>query len=324
MNPSRWPSCYTRRQCHIGLLCALLVTSGLWAAEEKNAAQEEAVAVIQKMKGFVVTDKDRPGKPVTEVHLYAGKTAGIGLAPLEKLPEIEWIGLHDSDISEAELDHLKGLTKLRRLGLAHLKLDDASLKRIEDIATIEILFLMENPITDAGLDHLRKMTKLKELGLGQTKVADAGMVQVAAFKDLQTLGLQELKITDSGLERLKVLTRLQKLDLTHCNQLRNLKPLQGLPLVSLNLFGCRMVQDLRPLAGAPLTDLDLGGTQVADLSPLRGMKLARLNLSQTPVTDLSPLGNCKDLKSLRLQGTKVTAAEIAALQKALPNCKIEQ
>jgi hypothetical protein len=184
MNPSRWPRSSVRRRWHVGFFCALLVTSGLWAAEEKNAAQEEAVAAIQKMKGFVVTDKNRPGKPVTQVHLYAGKTAGIGLAPLEKLPEIEWIGLHDSDISEAELDHLKGLTKLRRLGLAHLRLDDASLKRIEDMTTIEILFLMENPITDAGLDHLRKMTRLKELGLGQTKVADAGMECVAAFKDL--------------------------------------------------------------------------------------------------------------------------------------------
>jgi Leucine-rich repeat (LRR) protein len=323
MNPSRWPSCFVRRRWHVGFFCALLVTSGLCVAEEKNVAQEEAVAAIQKMKGFVVTDKSRPGKPVTEVHLYAGKTAGIGLAPLEKLPEIEWIGLHDSDISEAELDHLKGLAKLRRLGLAHLKLDDASLKRIEVLTTIEILFLMENLITDAGLDHLRKMTKLKELGLGQTKVADAGMERVAAFKELQTLGLQELKITDAGLERLKALTKLQKLDLTHCNQVRNLKPLQGLPLVTLNLFGCRMVLDFSPLAGAPLTDLDLGGTQVADLSPLRGMKLAKLNLSQTPVADLSPVGSCKDLKSLRLQGTKITAAEIAALQKALPDCKIE-
>ena len=29
---------------------------------------------------------------------------GIGLAPLAKLPETEWIGLHLSDITEADLD----------------------------------------------------------------------------------------------------------------------------------------------------------------------------------------------------------------------------
>src|SRR5437762_3402719 len=93
------------------LLQALLLADGLSAAEESNAQQEEAIAAIKQMKGSVVVDTKRPGKPVTEVHLYAGKTAGIGLAPLAKLPEIEWIGLHLCDITESDLDHLKGLTK---------------------------------------------------------------------------------------------------------------------------------------------------------------------------------------------------------------------
>ena len=138
----------------------------------------------QKMKGRVEVDAKRPGKPVVKVHLYGGKTAGIGLAPLAKLPETEWIGLHLSDITEADLEHLKGLTKLRRLGLADIHLSDAGLQRLEDMTTLEILYLMENPITDAGLDHLRKLTRLKELGLGQTKITDAGLER-QNFKDLE-------------------------------------------------------------------------------------------------------------------------------------------
>ena len=145
------------------------------AAAEKNAEQEEAIAAIKKMGGFVDTDPQRPGDPVVRVHLFAGKTAGVGLAPLAKLPEIEWIGLHASDITEADLEYLKGLTKLRRLGLADTRLSDAGLERLEGMTTLEILYLMENPITDAGLDHLRRLTKLKELGLGQTRITDAGL-----------------------------------------------------------------------------------------------------------------------------------------------------
>ena len=38
---------------------------------------------------------------------------------------------------------------------------------------------------------------------------------------------------------------------------------------------------------------------------------------------LTPLGEMRNLKVLQLQGTKVTAAGIATLQKALPNCSIE-
>jgi Leucine-rich repeat (LRR) protein len=307
----------------IVLLQVLMAATGSWAAAgEQGNEQEEAVAAIKQMKGRVEVDTQRPGKPVTKVHLYAGKTAGIGLAPLAKLPEIEWIGLHLSDITEADLEHLKGLTKLRRLGLAGIKLGDAGLKRIEGLTTLEILFLMENPITDAGLDHLQRLTKLKELGLGQTKITDAGLEKLRVFGDMQTLGLQQLKVTTAGLEHLKALTKLKKLDLGGCNQVRDLQPLRGLPLSeltvaycqiptvaplagmqlkSLNLFACRQLGDLAPLAQMPLTSLDIGGTAVSDLSTLKGMKLTTLSCYKTSVSDLSPLAGMP-LTSLNLFG----------------------
>jgi len=53
------------------------------------------------------------------------------------------------------------------------------------------------------------------------------------------------------------------------------------------------------------------------------MKLTALNCRRTRVSDLSPLADCRELKSLKVQETQVTADGIAALQKALPNCKIE-
>ena len=128
------------RFMQIVLFPALLAAACSWATaeEKKNPEQEEAVAAIKKMKGNVEYDMLRPGMPVTKVHLFGGKTVGIGLAPLAKLPEIEWIGLRLSDITEADLDHLKGLTKLRRLGLADIKLSDAGLKRIEEMTSLEI------------------------------------------------------------------------------------------------------------------------------------------------------------------------------------------
>jgi len=130
------------RFMQIALFSALLAAACTWAgADEKKTEQEKAVAAIKQMKGFVEYDRQRPGAPVTKVHLFRGKTAGIGLAPLAKLPEIEWIGLHLSDISEADLEHLKGLTRLRRLGLADIKLSDAGLKRIADMTSLEILGL---------------------------------------------------------------------------------------------------------------------------------------------------------------------------------------
>ena len=64
-------------------------------------------------------------------------------------------------------------------------------------------------------------------------------------------------------------------------------------------------------------------TQIADLRPLEGMPLDTLWCQQTNVSDLSPLHGCRSLIWLKIQHTKVAPAQVVALQKALPNCKIE-
>ncbi len=105
-------------------------------------------------------------------------------------------------------------------------------------------------------------------------------------------------------------------------KLSDLSPLRGVKLTYLDC-GRTTVSDLSPLQGMPLTGLRCGGTQVSDLSPLRDMKLTTLYCHVTQVSDLSPLEGCKSLTSLSINATKVTPAGVAALQKALPNCKIE-
>ena len=42
----------------------------------------------------------------------------------------------------------------------------------------------------------------------------------------------------------------------------------------------------------------------------------------TPIADLSPLTGCTSLTAVNAGNTQVTAATVAVLQKALPNCKI--
>ena len=84
------------------------------------------------------------------------------------------------------------------------------------------------------------------------------------------------------------------------------------------------VTELSRLRGMPLTWLNFSATKVSDLSPLRGMPLTSLDVHETPVFNLTPLRDCKALESLIVTGTKVAPADVAALQKALPNCKIER
>jgi Leucine-rich repeat (LRR) protein len=104
--------------------------------------------------------------------------------------------------------------------------------------------------------------------------------------------------------------------------LSDLSPLAGMTLTELGCNDCK-VSNLSPLKGMPLTELRCGATQVSDLSPVKGMPLEFLECSETTVFDLSPLESCKSLKHLIVIQAKVTPAGVAALQKALPNCEIE-
>ena len=53
------------------------------------------------------------------------------------------------------------------------------------------------------------------------------------------------------------------------------------------------------------------------------MELTKLGCDNTLVADLSPLTSMHTLRTLNVRGTKVTPASVAALQKALPDCKID-
>jgi serine/threonine protein kinase/Leucine-rich repeat (LRR) protein len=71
----------------------------------------------------------------------------------------------------------------------------------------------------------------------------------------------------------------------------DLTPLEGMPLTELDLTGCAAVKDLRPLKGMKLTSLRIAGLhQITDLEPLRGMPLDYLEIGGcVKVTDLGPL-----------------------------------
>lgn len=116
---------------------------------------------------------------------------------------------------------------------------------------------------------------------------------------------------------------LDSLNLQRCDQVQDLSPLHGMPLTWLDLGSCERVSDLTPLRGTPLTLLSLWGcNQVRDLTPLQGIKLTYLNLHRcTGVRDLAPLRGmpltslnlefCDKVRDLTpLQGMKITSLNL--------------
>jgi serine/threonine protein kinase len=84
---------------------------------------------------------------------------------------------------------------------------------------------------------------------------------------------------------------LSSVEIYACEQLLDLGPLEGMPLTKLGLRACKGFTSLKPLRGMRLTWLHMGElSQVKTLEPLRGMPLEYLDISGcNSLPDLKPL-----------------------------------
>ena len=179
-------------------------------AQTAKESQDAAVAAIRKLGGTVTFDEENPGKPLIGVNLSSTKVTDAGLQHLKGLTKLQSLNLSRNEVSDAGLEHLKGLTSLQMLYLGGTKVTDAGLVHLKGLTSLQTLSLSHTKVTDAGLVHLKR---LKFLGLeGCEGVTDAGLVHLKGLTGLTFLGLLKCKgVTDAGLVNLKGLTKLQTL-----------------------------------------------------------------------------------------------------------------
>jgi hypothetical protein len=124
-------------------------------AGEAPEGQKQAVAAIEKIGGKVEYDPKDPARPVVRVRL------------------------NETRVTDKDLEHLRGLTALRRIDLHG------------------------TAVTDEGLRHLRGLTKLNRLYLTATKVSDKGLGHLTGLTELEFLDLDRTKVTAEGVEKLR-------------------------------------------------------------------------------------------------------------------------
>ena len=94
---------------------------------------------------------------------------------------------------DEEGNEIKGVAALKRLEaqieqddqgrvvelkLMSLKITDAGLEHLKGLTSLQTLTLARTKITGAGLVHLKGLTKLRLLGVVQTQVSDAGVADM--------------------------------------------------------------------------------------------------------------------------------------------------
>ena len=224
---------------------------------------------------------------VEEIFLVGCHLTGNSvLEPLAELPQLKWLSLRASSVTDEQLVPLgKG-------------------KFLPDL----LLNLSETRIGDAGIAHLADLESLRFLLLGETQVSDQGLASLASHYELQTLRLDSTAITDRGLVHLKQLQELRSLSLNHTAvtsaglvHLGELKQLQTLNLENTKVTDAGLVH-LKGLAN--LDSIDLAGTQLTD-------------------TGLAHLKSLENLQSLRLPvfSDKFTPAGLSRLMVHLPGCE---
>lgn len=133
-----------------------------------------------------------PGEPVTGADLADLPVTEQDVALLVRQnPQLEWLNLTDTHVSDSQLKHVKGLRHL------------------------ECLTLTRDPISNEGLQHLLALKNLKELGLHGTVISDEGLAAVSKIEDLEFLDVCGTAITDTGLRSLCRLHHLRQLDVTN-------------------------------------------------------------------------------------------------------------
>ncbi len=160
------------------------------------------------------------------------------------------------------------------------------LQRLPELPTFQSLNASGTNFSDADLAHIRGQSLLKILRLNGTRVTGEGFNDLVGLDVLDWLELAGAPVADDGLARLPVFPALTQMN----------------------------------LSSTKITDHGL--RQWKKPKGLRSLVLMRV----VGVTDagIDTLGELKELASLNLVGTGVTAAGVEKLQQSLPKCKIDR
>jgi DNA-directed RNA polymerase subunit RPC12/RpoP len=257
-----------------------------------------------------------------------------GLAYVGQLQYLREMYLAGTQVRDAALEPLKGLSSLRLLSLNECNnLSNEGLQHLSPLIGLNVLYLVNTSITDEGLAALGQLPNLERLYLSGTNVTGEGLGPLAGATQLVHLALSGSKVDDTGLEQLGKLKSLQSLYLTgtpvtdkglqHLASLPNLRIL-ALDGTGITDDGLKHVQQIVTLRTLMLADTKVSDDGLASVKQLQHLEYLILVRSQITDAGLVHLNELKRLKKVYLSDTQVTDKGVAALKRVLPNCTIDR
>ena len=96
--------------------------------------------------------------------------------------------LDGTQVTDAGLEHLKGLTRLQSLDLSGTQVTDAGLEHLKGLTQLQWLSLEGTQVTDAGLEHLKGLTNSKHCPsvVPRSPTLDWNISRVVATRNIGT------------------------------------------------------------------------------------------------------------------------------------------
>lgn len=278
---------------------------------------EAAVAALTRMPGIRTLD------------LNATDLGDAAMAPLAGITTLEELTLHNTQVSDAGVAALGGLPKLKRLGLNNTYVEGAAFAKWPATAVLEELSLLGAPAGDAAMPGIARLRHLQRLVLAESDVTGVGLLALTSLPLIE-LDLSAADVGDDApLDRFTSLRSLRLRDTrisdaTLKQTLGALRSLETLDLGRTRISNAGMdgLAALTTLRSLNLAYAELDDAGLRKLAPLQ--QLETLNLDSTHVTDagVAPLSGFGKLRQLDLYHSLLTADGVAKLKAALPGIRV--
>ncbi|MBT5017597.1 MAG: DUF1549 domain-containing protein [Planctomicrobium sp.] len=170
--------------------------------------------------------------------VVAPKVTDTGIQHIEALNELDTLLVSEAIISSHVFDVMRSLTKLERLYLNQLEIDEIPAGAFSEMPNLVSLSLSETRVGNSALSEVGRIEKLQSLILDGTDVTDKGLVHLTNLNELQLLSLCDCKVTGNGFSSLSNLDSLKHLVLSGSeltdDGLREIEKLNSLETLEIN------------------------------------------------------------------------------------------
>ena len=266
----------------VGIACFAAILAGVFYS---NYQPKSAATAASKLDLASVANLD--SKTLTTPSEKESASSGSQIEPpSDSLPNgqqqfdefLSWMAKHNPNVPRSSVNHI--LRDGRIVGIECPA--TSSYLPFEKLPDLERITIYGTGVEQLDLSFAPYTQKISDLRINGFEIRSLEKLQGLPLKHLSMWGWRTPDHVRDG----------------------QLDPLATLPLEYLNC-GCSMVRDLSPLEGMPLKGLCLNLTPVKSLEPLRGMPLELLQISHTSVSDLSPLADMQ-VKTLEIGSSPTT------------------